>query len=96
MLRHCVLFRWNPDATDEAKAAVSRGLDEMAKLECVATFVHGPDAGLVDGNWDYVVNAEFDSADRYREYAENTDHLTLIAEVIRPIVSGRAAVQFEV
>lgn len=96
MLRHCVMFRWSEDATDDAKAAIRRGLADMAELECVATFVHGPDAGLVDGNWDYVVNAEFETAADYLTYAEDPDHLALIADVIRPAISARAAVQFEV
>jgi len=95
MLRHCVMFRWTDDATDAAKAEVVRGLDRMTELDCVASMVHGPDAGLVDANWDYVVNAEFTSGDRYLEYAQDADHLALIAEVIRPILSDRAAVQFE-
>lgn len=95
MLRHCVMFRWIDDASDEAKEAVAAGLGEMARLDCVASMVHGPDAGLVEGNWDYVVNAEFTDDDAYRTYAADPDHLALIAEVIRPILSDRAAVQFE-
>ena len=52
MFRHCVMFTFNEDATAEAKAAISAGLDEMAKLEVVVDYRHGPDAGVSDGNWD--------------------------------------------
>lgn len=96
MFRHCVMFTWNDAATSEAKAAVAAGLDEMAKLDFVSSFVHGPDAGVSDGNWDYVVVADFAGADEYRTYANDADHLQLIADVIKPAISGRAAVQYEI
>ena len=95
MFRHCVMFTWSDDATDEAKAAVSAGLDELAKLEMIAEYRHGPDAGVSEGNWDYVVVGDFASVDDYNAYATEDSHLALIADVIRPIISGRAAVQFQ-
>lgn len=94
MLRHCVMFKWTDDATDDAKAAISAGLDQMAQLAMVASFVHGPDAAVSDGNWDYVVVADFDNDDNYRAYANDPDHLGLIADTIKPSIAARAAVQF--
>lgn len=96
MIRHCVMFTWKPEATDAEKAAIAAGLDAMAALPFMRSFVHGPDAGIVDGNWDYVVNAEFDDVDGYRAYADDAAHQALIADHIRPAISARAAVQFEV
>lgn len=96
MFRHCVMFTWNDTATDEAKAAVASGLDEMAKLDFVGSFVHGPDVGIDERSWDYVVVADFASADDYQTYANDADHQKLIADVIKPAVSGRAAVQYEI
>jgi len=95
MFRHCVMFTWSDDATDEAKAAVSAGLDELAKMDAITTYRHGPDAGVSDGNWDYVAVGDFASVDHYRIYANDQDHLDLIANVIRPAISARAAVQYE-
>lgn len=88
------MFKWNDDVSDDAKAAVSAGLDEMAKLDSVAAYNHGPDAGISDGNWDYVVVGDFAGADEYSSYATNADHVALIETHIKPNISARAAVQF--
>lgn len=88
------MFKWNDGVSDETKAAVSSGLDEMAKLDGVMAYDHGPDAGISDGNWDYVVVGDFADADGYSAYATNADHLALIGDLIKPNISARAAVQF--
>lgn len=95
MIRHCVMFTWNDDVTDEAKAAIADGLDRLASLPGVVKYVHGPDAGLVDGNWDYVVTGDFEDRDAYLGYAVDEGHVELITTMIRPNISARAAVQFE-
>jgi len=89
------MFKWAEGVTDEAKAAVRAGLDELAKMDCIATYRHGPDAGVSDGNWDYVAVGDFASVDDYRKYANDADHQALIANVIKPSISARAAVQYE-
>ena len=94
MFRHCVMFRWADDVSDETKAMVSAGLDELAKLACVQTYHHGPDAGVSDGNWDYVAVGDFSSVDDYRTYAADADHVQLITDWIKPNISARAAVQY--
>lgn len=96
MIRHCVMFKWADGATDEAKAAVSAGLDELAKLEVIAAYHHGPDAQISDGNWDYVAVGDFASVADYQAYAVAADHVELIANVIRPNISARAAVQYNI
>jgi len=65
------MFKWAEGVTDEAKTAVSAGLDELSKMDCVAAYKHA-----------------------YRTYASDEDHLALIADVIKPAISARAAVQF--
>jgi hypothetical protein len=95
MIRHCVLFKWADGATAEAKATVAAGLDELAGLDMVSAYQHGPDAGLSEGNWDYVIVADFADADRYLAYAADEAHVTFIVDHLRPNISGRAAVQYE-
>lgn len=90
------MFKWNADVSDETKAAVSAGLDEMAKLSSVAAYKHGPDAGISDGNWDYVVVGDFANVDDYASYSTDADHLALIETHIKPAISARAAVQFHI
>ena len=48
------------------------------------------------GNFDLAVVADFDDEAGYRVYATNPEHLTVIAERIRPILADRAAVQYVV
>lgn len=94
MLRHCVMFRWNDEVTAEARAQVKAGLDEMAALDGVVSYRHGPDAGVSDGNWDYVVVGDFVDVDAYQAYAVDEGHVALITEWIKPNISARAAVQY--
>ena len=88
------MFRWADDVSDETKATISTGLDALADLECVAAYHHGADAGISDGNWDYVAVGDFASVDDYRTYAADEGHVQLIAEWIKPNISARAAVQY--
>lgn len=88
------MFRWAEGTTDETKAAVASGLDEMIKLDCVSAYKHGADAGISDGNFDYVAVGDFESIAAYRAYATDPGHLDLIASVIKPAISSRAAVQY--
>ncbi len=48
---------------------------------------------MVEGSWDAGLVADFDDVDDWRTYATNPDHLQMIAELVRPIVAERAAVQ---
>lgn len=95
MLRHCVMFRWNDDVTDETKAAVGAGLDPMSRLDGVVAYHHGPDLGISDGNWDYVVVGDFVDVDAFEAYGSDPDHLAVIADLIRPNIAARAAVQMD-
>ncbi|MEE9415184.1 MAG: Dabb family protein [Acidimicrobiales bacterium] len=93
MFRHCAMFRWKPEVSDEQKSAISAGLDALVPL--ATSYVHGPDAAVNEGNWDYVVMAEFDSVEHYRIYADDDGHQTLINDLIKPAISDRAAIQLE-
>ncbi len=97
MFRHVVMFRWNPDASAEAKALVASGLAELPDaIETIRAYRFGPDAGLAEGNWDFVVVADFDDRDGYVVYRDHMIHQALITERIRPVVAERAALQYVV
>ena len=95
VFRHCVMFKWTDQVTSEAKAALSTGLDSLAELAVVQSYIHGPDAGVSDGNWDYAVVADFADVDDYRAYSADAGHQELIAELLRPNIAARAAIQYE-
>jgi len=95
MFRHVAMFRWTVEASAEAKAAVASGLAQLPELiETVRGYHFGPDAGLGEGNWDFVVVADFDDADGYVVYRDHAAHQAVIAQRIRPLIADRAAVQF--
>ena len=95
MFRHVVMFRWTPDAGAEAKARVASGLAELPDaIDSIRAYRFGSDAGLAEGNWDFVVVADFDDADGYLVYRDHAAHQSVITESIRPILGERAAIQF--
>ena len=96
MLRHVVMFRWTPEASAESKAKVASGLAALpAVVETIREYRFGPDAGLAEGNWDFVVVADFADSDGYLVYRDHEAHRALVTNAIRPIIAERAAVQYE-
>jgi hypothetical protein len=94
MFRHIALFQWNEEATDERKRAALDGLAALpGQIPEVRSFRFGADAGLSNGNFDVAVVADFDDAEAYRRYAEHPAHVALLTDLIRPIITARAAVQ---
>ncbi len=96
MIRHMVLFRWIPEATQQQKQRVVTELGRLpALLPTLRAYRIGPDLGLVEGNFDFAVAADFDDLDGYLAYRDNPEHRAVIAEFIQPIAAQRAAVQYE-
>jgi Stress responsive A/B Barrel Domain len=99
MFRHVVMFRFADAATDDQRAAVAAGLDQMPAATGAIReqdYTHGPDLGVNPASWDYVVVADFASADDYAAYRDHPDHQALIRDLLTPIVVERASVQYEV
>ncbi len=96
MFRHVVMFRWQTAVTREAIAHLETGLGDLpGAIDTVRAYHFGPDVGLNDANWDFVVVADFDDRDGYLTYRDHDAHQRLITERVAPIVAERAAVQFE-
>ncbi|MDQ1567082.1 MAG: hypothetical protein QOF96_1962 [Actinomycetota bacterium] len=96
MLRHVVMVRLAQDMTDARKEALRAGLGRLPEvIPEIRSFRFGEDAGLNEGNFDFVVTADFDDADGYLAYRDHPDHKQLVAELMGPFVTKRAAVQFE-
>jgi hypothetical protein len=96
VIRHTVMLRWVDDATAEQRESVHTGLRALPPvIPEIRAYIVGPDAGLVEGNYDLVVSADFDDVAGWRAYMDNPVHQQVIAERIRPILAARAAVQSE-
>ena len=97
MVRHVVTFRFAEGTTDAQRDRIVEGLRALpGQIPEIRRYVFGPDLGLAEGNFDFVVVADFDDADGYRRYAEHEAHVALIREAIRPVLAERVAVQYEI
>ena len=96
MFRHVVMFRWSPGgrrptrrtAVAAALGAAARGHPDHPGLPVRS------DAAVNDGNFDFVVVADFDDVAGYLAYRDHPAHQAVIAEHIAPILAERAAVQY--
>ena len=97
MLRHVVLFTWTegttPQTREETVAPLRRLPEEVGGP---IAFAVGPDAGLVEGNADTALVADFPDVAAFRAYATSPRHLEVIAEHVTPNLARRTAVQYEV
>jgi len=97
MFRHCVLMQFDEAATAMQRAGAVEGIQQLRdSVPGVLALAVGPDAGLGEGNFDLAVVADFENSDAYEVYASHPAHLEMLAEVVRPILAERAAVQFEI
>ncbi len=96
MIRHIVLFRWKPEATDAAKERVAAELSALpGKIPQVRAYHLGSDAGLVPGNADFALTADFDDQAAYLAYRNHPEHQAVLQEAINPIVAERVSAQLE-
>ena len=94
--RHVVMFKWVDDLDPDHVATVRDRLDTMPVLvDEIRAYTHGSDVGVVEGNFDYVVVADFDNVADFRAYRAHPGHVLLIEEVITGYVAQRAAVQYQ-
>jgi hypothetical protein len=96
MFRHVVMFKWTEAATEEQKRNVSARLAQLPDaIPELKAYHFGPDVGINDGNYDFVVVADFADRAAYLSYRDNPEHRAAVDEAITPIRADRAAVQYE-
>jgi hypothetical protein len=97
MVRHVVVFTWSPEATEEQIAAVVDGLSGLpAQIPQLRDYRFGPDVGVVEGNGDFALVADFDSFADFAAYRDHPAHQAVLGTRILPILAARAAVQYEI
>ena len=95
MFRHVVMMRWTEDTTPAHVSPVMEGLGGLpAAIAEIRDYRFGPDAGINEGNFDFVVVADFESVEDYLVYRDHPVHRALIAERIVPHLAERTAVQY--
>lgn len=89
------MMKFSDQATDADMTAIVDGLEALpGVVPEIRNYSVGPDAGLVEGNYQLVLVADFDDADAFARYNSNEDHLAVLTERIRPFVELRSAVQY--
>jgi hypothetical protein len=96
VIRHLVTFTWTTQARPEQLAKVPAELALLpGKIPGVRGYHFGADAGIVAGNADFALTADFDDIDAYLAYRNHPAHVEFIELVVNPILERRVSVQFE-
>ena len=96
MIRHVVHFTWSDAADEDRRAETLAALRRLPEqVPGSLAFTVAPDAGLVEGNAQTILVADFPDAETFRRYATDPVHLEVIAEHVRPFLAARSAVQYE-
>jgi hypothetical protein len=97
MIRHVILFTWTDGMTEAMEQQLSAELNALAPtLPGVLSYHAGPDAGIIKGNVDYAVVADFEDAGSYLAYRDHPAHQDIISRLSRPNTKARASVQYEI
>jgi hypothetical protein len=92
--RHIALFRFADHVTPEMVEQLGAALTQLpSQIEELRNYVHGPDLGVSEGNFDYAVVADLDDVDGYVAYRDHPAHVALIEKYVKGNVAERAAVQ---
>jgi hypothetical protein len=77
-------------------APIEQALATLPGHLTMRAYAFGRDLAVDDGNGSFAVVADFDTLDDYRAYRDDPEHRRIIAELIRPALASRAAVQYSV
>ena len=96
MLRHVVLLELS-DTIEPAQVEtiVSKLMGLRETIPEIEAYSVGADVGISEGNSLFAIIGDFADAAAYKVYAEDPVHLQVIADHIKPFVTGRTAVQYE-
>ncbi|CAB4868415.1 unannotated protein [freshwater metagenome] len=97
MITHVALFRWKPETTAEQIARIKAALEALpAVIADIVSYRCGPDLGAHGPtNMDFGIVSTFESIDGWRAYDAHPEHDRVRAEIVRPWIAERSAVQFE-
>ncbi|BBY31209.1 Dabb family protein [Mycolicibacterium sediminis] len=93
MIRNVVMAKLVADHDVDEVASIQDGLRNL-DLPGTLRYTVGSDAGLREGNWDFVIVADFADVDAYRAYDADAAHNELRAR-LAPMVEQIARAQFE-
>jgi len=97
VIRHVAALTFIDAVTDEQIRAIEDALTNLpSHVPELRAYSFGRDLSIDDRNAHFVVVADVDSIEAYRAYRDNPEHQRVLAELIRPVLASRTAVQYEV
>lgn len=97
MIRHIALLTFADGTTDAQVQAIHDALSTLpAQIPELRAYVIGRDLGINEGNASFAVVADCATVDDYVVYRDHPEHRRIIAELIAPILVGRAGAQYEI
>ena len=95
MLRHIVLHRYKPEATDEQRLALRAAIEAMpAGMPEIRGLVCGANVGKGPNHHDFAIVTDFDDMAAFRRYIDSPAHKDYVARHAG-IVEKLAAIQHE-
>jgi hypothetical protein len=96
MFHHVAMFCFNEGTTAEQIDAATAALAALpAQIAVLIGYRFGPDAGITEGSWDYVVVADLADAGDFPTYRDHPAHRAIVTDFMAPIIAEGARVQFE-
>jgi hypothetical protein len=75
-------------------------IEELRALSPLLTGLRGyhvgPDVGVIEGNFDFAVVADFENLESYLGYRNHPAHRAVVEQVTTPITRERVSVQYEI
>ena len=96
MFHHHGHLTLSPDATDEQLEGILDALLGLpGQVDGLLEARVARDAGLAEGNASLRFHMVFDSVDSWRAYGSHPAHVAVVTEHIKPVLAGKAMVQFD-
>jgi len=97
MIRHVLLISFKPGTDATAKAAVKAAFEKLPGLiSAVKSYSVGLDLGLLPGNADLAVIAEFANDADFLAYSQHAAHAEVIYPVCGQVMASYSTAQYKV
>lgn len=96
MIRHMVLFRFKPDATEAARKAVVDGLARLpSQFPAMRRFGLGENISQRDQSFSHVMTIEFATRRELEDYLNSDDHENFVVTWFKPNIEQRAIASYD-
>ena len=95
MFRQVVVSQWVDGVSDEAKQGFRDAVERLREIPELLAMTSGDDAGHFDGNFDFVVVADFADFESARRYVAHPLHQTYVRDHASQVIGQRIVVQHD-